>query len=48
MVEVLFGEGREVIMEDRREEDIPFHGWSSTDIVNLLLEDVISEVVAAL
>ena len=44
LVEVLFGEGREVI----REEDIPFHGWSSTDIVNLLLEDVISEVVAAL
>ena len=44
LVEVLFGEGREVI----REEDIPFHGWSSTDIVNLLLEEVISEVVAAL
>ena len=45
LVEVLFGEGRREVI---REEDIPFHGWSSTDIVNLLLEDVISEVVAAL
>ena len=41
LVEVLFAkERREVI----REEDIPFHGWSCTDIVMFLLEDVINEV----
>ena len=45
LVEVLFAEGRREVI---KEEDIPFHGWSCTDIVTLLLEDVITEVVAAL
>ena len=41
MVEVLFAEGRREVI---REEDIPFHGWSCTDIVMFLLEEVINEV----
>ena len=41
LIEVLFGEGRGELI---KEEDIPFHGWSSTDIVMLLLDDVLNEV----
>ena len=41
MVEVLFAEGRREVI---KEEDVPFHGWSCTDIVMLLLEEVINEV----
>ena len=41
LIEVLFGEGRRELI---KEEDIPFHGWSCTDIVMLLLDDVLNEV----
>ena len=41
LVEVLFAEDRREVI---REEDIQFHGWSCTDIVMFLLEDVINEV----
>ena len=41
LIEVLFGEGRRDLI---KEEDIPFHGWSCTDIVMLLLDDVLNEV----
>ena len=45
MIEVLFAEDRRDVI---KEEDIPFHGWSCTDIVMLLLEDVINEVGSSL
>ena len=41
LIEVLFAEDRREVI---KEEDIPFHGWTSTDIVMLLLDEVLNEV----
>ena len=41
LIEVLFAEGRREVI---KEEDIPFQGWTSTDIVMLLLDEVLNEV----
>ena len=40
LCEALFSENRRLV----RADDIPFHGWSSPDIVTTLLQDVKNQV----
>ena len=43
LVEVLFAKDRREVI---REEDIPFHGWSCTDIVMARMNITLTNIVA--